>query len=457
MYSDGKDGFPDGFLGQVKTVYTGAKGVVKFQCGHNAKGVKISASLMEEERYIHKYIVRSAYLDNQMLKMSACTFHGKAHCDMKHAKTVCALAVDLAPSIHYEGHFSWVDFIRKLNEHNAVADVTGEGFLIPMPTYVEVSPKIRLVYVLKEPVFLPYRDKKKRTATIIWIQRILSELCRKLETVEEVYAFPVKLNGFLLAHGSKRVKWIGCYNRELKKQEFHELKDSRFYVRTYPINWGKVGKWREAKQWEIHELSDAVLPPLQDWYEKWKEKGDRVKPGIHISGTKRTPRELAYFRLELLSKLQKNGYDVGFREHMCFLFWNFAYQAGFDDGLARKMTQAFNRQFETPMDDAEMVSRAAPSKQYRYKNSTLIEFLKIPAKLADGLGLFVYDKTRYMREYMRQYRAQKNPGRKPKVSLREKIASKAQKLRREHLTISAIASKLGVSESTVKRSLAVPT
>ena len=77
-------------------------------------------------------------------------------------------------------------------------------------------------------------------------------------------------------------------------------------------------------------------------------------------------------RMEYLRVLQEHGYDIGHREKMCFLYWNFALQSGMDAEEAKHAAIRFNKRFEHTMVEKD----AAIAKVLRVKGMTISQIAK---------------------------------------------------------------------------------
>ena len=248
------------------------------------------------------------------------------------------------------------------------------------------------------------------------------------------------------------LKYKPIFDPETRKPIEFVVKD-KFLINVLPT--GKCHKWN------VHELSDFVLPDLPEWYEEYKCKRDKPrkdKPGIHITGTKAGISQMMLRRMEFLCVLQEHGYDMGYREKMCFLYWNFALQAGMSEDDAKMAVIRFNNRFVHPLVEKDMLSHSKPRKLYYYKMQTVLMELGVPEHLSEKYDFDILSKNDYQKEYMRKYRKWEKIKRysacDTKQQVMDKSAVQAKELRDAGMKIKQIAIELGVSESTVKRYIA---
>ena len=201
-----------------------------------------------------------------------------------------------------------------------------------------------------------------------------------------------------------------------------------------------------GRKWDIHELSDFVLPPLPSWYRAWKSFKGTGKRRI-FTGNALT---LSAKYIRLVELLQKEGYCEGYRETLCFMYWNFALTGGMTADEAKKSTLAFNRRFSVPLREKEVLSHARPRKTYKYRLRTLVERLGISEDILRQAGFTGFDKKAYNRAYMKNRRAAKAVR-----SNRKDLIRMVQKLKNQGCRLADICSQTKLSLATVKRYLKI--
>ncbi len=230
----------------------------------------------------------------------------------------------------------------------------------------------------------------------------------------------------------------------------------------------------------LRQIQEEYLPVLTPY----------VKNPFHRSKG-RNPRvvnfftlySLHYARLRDLVSIQKSRQGLcrneegslvktGQREFMCFLYryWSSCYEK--DKEKALQNTLEFNKEFNLPLDDAEVIRttksaekayefwlKDSPSGSYRrggynYKNKTLIDKLNIIDEEMQTLETII-SKKEVKRRNNEQHRARRRneDGLTPKQAELKILKEKIFNLRKKELSIRNIAEVLEVSKSKVSRLL----
>lgn len=418
----------------INQFYDEAAGFAKIMCGNNRKGKFVSAKILAGDKasdYMFGYHVNEK---NTMMSMSTFASKGKATLDS--IVNVCCLAIDVDHTFTdkkgnlLESREVWKHFAQ---------DCADNGCFFPSPAYIEYGHRLRLVYVLSEPVCLNISDKKKRNGTIKWLMKIEQAICDFMNGLDARYnATPQQLTKFVRVPESLNIRYSGN-----KKDGFRV--DSMHVVNIDELCNGQL--------YEIHELADWVLPELGDWYDPdYKEKKTKISVAKSNKGLKNMLKD----RMDFLKNLQKAGWDKGYREVMCFLTGNFAYESGMNEVEMQQTVADFNKGFFTPMSNKE-VKRTYPRKTYKYSNKAFCAALGLTIEEARNFGFkgSSMSKKEYDREYSRQYRFMKKclliKAGKTKRQRMEKLVLKVKKLREKGMKLSEIAKAIKMSVATASR------
>lgn len=432
----------------MEDLYAGGHCYIKLMDGKNRTGIFPHQASMKGPHL--EDILNSKYLSHKNLMCSISSYYEKGHATVDNIHAVNCIPIDV--------DFQFTD--KKGNLLPALEvwkmlqkDIIDKCCFFPQPTYLEYGHRFRLIYMLESPFILPKENKIRRRDMIIFIRRIMEELCKMINNMNLLYHAEVqKLTSFIRVPESVNNKYETYYLQGEKAPHFH-------LTESYIINTIPVGR---CQKWNIFELADFVLPELPEWYNSYKKrlknkKEQKSNPGIHISKNTCPYHEMMKKRLDFLCMLQNNGYDIGHREFMCFLYWNFALQSGITENEAKEAVLDFNSHFEHPMPEKEMLTKSRPRKLYIYRMSTVMNDLAVPEWLAVSSGCLGMDKNTYQRLYMKQYRKYKKiikyKAEKTKKQLMQKASDIAKILRQAGKKIVEIAEELKVSISTVKRYL----
>lgn len=424
----------------VNEFYQDARGYAKIMCGHNRKGNFVPAKALvgsDAEKFLNGY-----HLDAQNTMMSMSTFRSKGSATVKNIVNVCCLALD----VDFELTDANGELLHPLDAFNRfAADCAEQDCYFPSPAYIEYGRHMRFVYLLDKPVCLDIRNKKRRYRTIRWLMRIEQELCNMINSLNPAYhATPQQLTKFVRVPESINVRFAPNDPGNIA-EGFHVASEHIIMVK----------KLSNGLRYDIHELSDMVLPELPAWYDP--DYRPRRKK-ISLNGASHNGIALMLQkRMDFLEKLQKAGWDTGNRETMCFLFWNFALQKGYDSSEAEDMAIQFNKGFVTPMIERQMLSHSMPRKTYKYTDKAFCGVLGLDMEQAKELGYegAALSRKEYDREYSRRYRellqAAKERAGRTKKQLMDKLIEKAGRLREQGKKVADIARSLKISIATAYR------
>ena len=188
-------------------------------------------------------------------------------------------------------------------------------------------------------------------------------------------------------------------------------------------------------------LSKVMVLDKPEWYESWAAKGkNKKKKKREISNIETQCSN----RLEDLKYLQEHGYDIGYRETMCYLYRLFCIQSGMTDKEAEEAMLKFNDSFKNSLPEKRAIVLTKPSNPaIKYKDKTLREMLNCEAyPVFKGTGRTDEEKRASAKKY---YRSRNPVSKKEKI---KKASKKAKKLKDNGDTYDEIALKLHISRST---------
>lgn len=339
-----------------------AAGFLKLWGGSNKSGIFPYGKTFCDEHISE--IFRMDKLPTSNLYMSVSTFYGKKKATVDNIRSVQCIPIDI--------DFQFMDKYGKLLDPLKVwqmfqKDLIEKQVFFPMPTYIEYGRRMRFVYLLNDGgVVLPRFDKKRRKNVLTLLRRIQEELIATINALNPLYHAEYNpYTSFVRVPTSFNTIWGKSFNPDepFSTPSFHV--DEQYFVQVKRVSNGK--------RYDFHELADGILPKLPDWYKAEKKK-KKKGPGIHICGiNSRSVNEMLRGRCHFLEILQDHGYDIGFREVMCFLYWNFSMQAGMTEDEAKLATLNFNSGFEHPMREKEVISLSRPRKLYYYRMDTVLK------------------------------------------------------------------------------------
>lgn len=188
-------------------LYGSVCGFVKMMCGHNRYGIYTPAAALSGDS-AEKYM-NSTHLDRQNMMMSMSTFRKKGHATLNNILAVCCLAVDVDYLFQEENG----EPMEPMKVYRQIAkDCLEREFWFPVPTYVEYGHRLRLVYVLDQPFYLPHQDKKKRRSVIRWMLKMESAMACFLNKMDYRYHAEVQqLTKFVRVPESLNIKFDTVY------------------------------------------------------------------------------------------------------------------------------------------------------------------------------------------------------------------------------------------------------
>lgn len=410
----------------LNALYSENDGYIRiFQKGKNPKSFFITAKGFTSIEDANEILKTFHSPDN--LYMSLAAYKSCKNGQKGNLLNVCALAVDCDyHSVPGQEDIQHSDVLHLL--YNLCQDD------YPLPTFIETSRNLRLIYVLKEPYRLV--KGKKRQPSIKFLERIDQVLCDRLNSFQEALngkrfcfaAEPHRLTSYVRIPGSCNKRTYGYYDFEAKKYTTE-------YVEKYCVDLIRIGE-----TWDIDKLAELILPDKFDGYEEWKKK--RMQKKLAASTTCYNLNDLLKRRLEDLEYLQRTGHDTGYREKMCYLYRLFSIQSGLSDEDALQKTLEFNQGFSNPLRERELITNTKPTNPgCKYSNQYLKMYL-------DCESLPVFESSANFDKDKRYYRKKHPVSKAQKI---KKASAAAQKLRAEGKTLKEIASELNISIATASR------
>lgn len=272
------------------------------------------------------------------------------------------------------------------------------GTKIPEPNFVEQGNQLRLIYTV-ETCYIP----KNRDNVVILAKRISEVFSQELidygaekQNLETYFRVPGSIN-------SKNGAAV------------------------------KILAYENSIRYTLKELQELWLEELPKWYKRRKGRTQSPKKVIKLHNVY-TLNSNRLIDFELIQSHLNNIGENDLRVRLCFLYRNFMlirtkYQNGVlreEDFIdAKNGMLEFNRKFNTPLRDhaIESATRCVNTKQYLYKNETLVRFLEIDYELCEELGLQSIYKVKEKEEINKDYRNRNNNklNKKKKEKYQEKL------------------------------------
>lgn len=420
-------------------LYGNSDGFVKIMSTGSHRGYFYNREALSDETKVAA-IMNSHRFDKENLYASTAAYRTMQKATSENILTVNALCVDADFSLRKgQEDVPIYDAIRALK----LAVLDG----MPEPSYVEYSRNLRLVYVLDGPYVIP-KAKQKAESCKTFLKRVVQCLSEELNRHNEIIDFnatPQRLTSFIRIPYSVNKRTFGHY-------DFREEKYIIDAVNLYDVRI----EWLHGK-WDIDKLGGSVLPPLFDGYEDWKQR-NRQNRKSSASGA--VPQSVTDRRLKELEELQKRGYDVGYREKLCYFYWVTAMQKGQTNEEAKASVLAFNSHFKTPLEEHRLLTdcrlsgyidgrtgRRCEGWERHFKDATIRESLGLgtneEADLFGGRGMSNAEKCK-------RYYNNKINGNTKKKQLEQRM-TEVQRMRGSGMKWKDIAEALGISERSAMR------
>lgn len=315
---------------------------------------------------------------------------------------------------------------------------------LPLPNLIEYGHQLRLIYKLKDTVYIPKNSSKVLT------------LCRR---ISEEFA--------------KTLHEFGADKQGL--ESYFRFPNS---INTKTGDTVQVMYYQDSLEYELNELQELWLEEVPSWAKKKKGKRHATKQvyKLHNVYSLNMGRLNDFKRIQIY--LNENNI-TDYRARLCFLYRDYflilrEYQNGglekqdFKD--AEEALYKFNSQFNYPLRDRaiESATRVVNYRRYLYKNETLAGFLELDWDLCTQLGLESIYKPKTKQEIDRDYhnknKDKRNQAKKQKymkklrnqgtISKQESISILRQKikdLREQGLKNKDIAEQLNVPVKSIER------
>ena len=237
------------------------------------------------------------------------------------------------------------------------------NYEIPYPNYIEYGNQLRLIYKLSEPVYIPKGKVAVKT------------LCNRVSE---------------------------CFSTILKEEFNAETQKSEKFIRIpYSINTKTMDTVNiihySDETYTLNELKENWLDETPQWYEKWKSKKtsnakNKVKS---FNALEFNQKRLSDFR-KIQNYLNQNDIK-DFRNRLCFLYHNYSllvhknnpkFNGNITEQAIADMLE-FNSNFKYPERENKLISdtKFLRSKQYKYGNEEIMEFLELNDDLCRELYL----------------------------------------------------------------------
>lgn len=434
-----------------KNLYGESRGYIKLMSGKNHKGYFYNLEALTNENKL-KNILNSRRFNLDNLYASLGTFRTMKNARQENLLTINSIALDVDYTL-VKGQ----EDLKIETALNALGNAVLDGF--PMPTYIEHSRNMRLVYILDKPFIIPQNIKKAKSC-MTFLKKIVLSLATELNRHNEIISFnatPHKLTSFIRVPYSINKRSYGYY--DFKEKRFITTDIEKYYVDIiycrYEYDLPLFDETECVFKWDVQKLSEIVLPELPEWYEVWKNKPKSMKK--HTNSHIIDKEGFCNKRLHELEELQRRGYDKGYRENLCYFYWITLMQNGLSDDEAKIKVCEFNSRFKVPLKESRMLTECKPApflnsngiKQdgwtRKFKDITIREMLGLGNSEPDLFGGAGMSNA----EYCKRYYHKKING-QTKAAEIEKNLKLVRELRNRGKKWKEVADIIGVSERTAK-------
>lgn len=332
---------------------------------------------------------------------------------------------------HIANIYAWsvdVDFVNEGASPEDYLQYIMDNVSIPEPSFVEFGHRLRLIYVLSQPIRVIGRRRMQLLAAFQFLQQCVTRM------INDELSFGGQSFGAESNPPTSFFRLPGSINS----------KDGSV-IRVFPYS---------EERYSFQEVFDEFVPTSlldpsgrkKEWYESWKKKKGKKKP---VYGS---VQGLWLRRLEVLKSMRTSP-NVH-RKKMCFVYACGLVHAGLATTLDElyPLVLEFNEGFLNPLPFNKVYARIklVPKKPYKFTDAFLAEFLEVDPSLFAGQTRKERDHARY--EARKQLLILKG---KDKPHLRFVRRKNVLALKEEGLSLKEMAKKLSVSVSTVKRDLAL--
>ena len=355
------------------------------------------------------YVLHS--LEREDAFFSFATYKGgrKVKRDTAHLANIYAWSIDVDyqnGSIRPEDMFSYIM----------------DSVSLPQPSFVEMGHRLRLIYVLKEPLRLYGKQKAALLRAFHFLQECMAGM------INEELSFGEVSFGAESCPPTSFFRIPGSINS----------KDSS-RIRVYAYS---------QERYTFQEVFEEFVPSRmldasgcrEEWYASWKRKKKKKKTLQPYSGTE----ALWKRRLEILRELRT--YPGAHRKKLCFVYACGLVHAHIASSAEEviTLTEEYNEGFPCPLplNKVHAHTKLVFKKPYRFSDRYLTEYLEVPDGVFSGQSRKERDHERYLRR------------KKCTLSVSDKIHTRRQRLKELLLqghTQSDAARILSVSLSTIKR------
>lgn len=313
--------------------------------------------------------------------------------------------------------------VSPLDMYSYIMDSTS----IPVPNYIEYGHRLRLIYIFREPLRLFSNNRKSLLAGFNLMQRSIARMINdELSFGENFGAEACPPTSFFRMPGSVNVK--NGATVKIKK-----ISSERFTM-------------QEVFEDYIPERYLDESGCKYDWYFKWKRKS-RDKKLRHYSQYNLWERRTNLF-------LDMRNDENAPRKRLLFAYGVGMVQMGKATCWEElsPLLEEFNSGFARPLPTHELKGRyrTLTDRQYKFKDETLAELLELDPEAFGSMSKKERDAERYKR--LKDKKIRYGGTKRQKVAARQK---RVAVLFSAGKSVSEIAKRLKLSQSTIRRDMAV--
>lgn len=413
-------------------LYKGSNGFIKIMSQGNRKGYFYNTETLCDQDKLYSILNSHRFRKNN-LYISLGTYKTMENARQDNLLTINALALDVDYTLSQgQECMTYAEASKALE--SAILDK------FPVPTHIEHSRNMRLVYILNQPYIL---KKGKSKPCRDFLCRVTKMLCENLNGHTELIQFnatPHRLTSFLRVPYSTNLRYLDPYDP-------FSLSEHPSGIERYPVDFDLTGP-----TWDIDKLAECVLPEKFPGYEDWKRRKTQSPCHIYIVESP----SFCEKRLKELQALQSRGYDIGYRERLCYLYWITARQNGMNADESIATVKEYNQRFRIPLEDHRLLTDCKPSPyidgktglrcegwERHFTDKSIREFL--------GIGNNEPGNSDKCKRYKEKKRAEREAiGDTKKQQIEQQVQTIA-KLRAAKQTWQEIANYLNISLRTAKR------
>lgn len=319
-----------------------------------------------------------------------------------------------------------IDYVNESANPEDVWEFISENTCLPTPSYIEFGHRLRLIYILAEPLRLFPKQRGALLRAFRLLQKCLCEYINEELSFDVSFgAEPTPPTSFFRMPGSINTK-------------------NGAVVQVRPISNERYTFTELFDEWILDKYTDPS-GNRNEWYDEWKKKSSRNKKKPRFSATMLWTR-----RLRVLEEFRTS--PTVHRRKTLFVYANALSWLGMDRDGVLEACLSFNQGFSQPLPTNKVLSliRSSVGRLYKFTDENLTSYLELPAGTFSGLSKKERDRQRYIEKREAQVRHGK-----AKFQKMDKRRETLKGLLEKGYSLSAAAKKLKVSLSTAKRDAAV--